>query len=110
MEGKLSTLFGRAVLIAGMKKLPKSGAFFMPISRCGLELFEEVAGRAGDVDSAGGSALAVLDPLDDAGWFGALGTVGALGGIHCFLTVAGFGYFCHDETPLMLKFGVSRFG
>ena len=75
-----------------------------------LELLEEVAGRAGDVDSAGCAALAVLDPLDDAGGLGALGTIGALAGVHCFFTVACFGYFGHDETPLMRKFGVSRVG
>ena len=62
----------------------------------GLELFEEVASRAGDIDSAGGSALAILDTLDDAGGLGALGTIGALVGIHDLLTVAGLGNLRHD--------------
>ncbi len=82
----------------------------MQTSQCGLELFEEVAGRAGDVDSAGGSALAVLDPLDDAGGFGALRTVGALVGIHDLCAVTGFGNLSHNESPLMREFGVSRVG
>ena len=76
---------------------PWSSALYQELEA--LELLVEVAGRAGDVDSAGDSALAVLDALYDADGFGALGTVGALGGIHCFLTVAGFGYFCHDDFP-----------
>ena len=42
----------------------------------GLELFEKLACRAGDVDSAGDAALAVFDALHDAGGFAALGTVG----------------------------------
>ncbi len=60
-----------------------------------LELFEEIADRAGDVDSAGGSALAILDTLDDAGRLGALGAVGALGCVHYFLTVGSFSNLGH---------------
>src|SRR6266851_833011 len=75
-----------------------------------LELFEEVAGRAGDVDSAGGAALAVLDALDDAGWFGALRTIGALVSIHDLLTVAGLGNLRHNAcSPWFECFG-SRAG
>jgi hypothetical protein len=71
-----------------------------------LELFEEVAGRAGDVHSAGNAALAILDALDDAGGLGALGAVGALLGIHDLLAVTGFGDLCHcsvlPETKVWL--------
>ena len=62
-----------------------------------LELLEEVASRAGDVDSAGDAALAVLDALDDAGGLGALGTIGALLCIHDLFAVAGFGNLRHCE-------------
>ena len=61
-----------------------------------LEFFEEIARRAGDIYSAGSSALPVLDTLDDAGGFGALGTIRALVGIHDLLTVAGLGNFRHN--------------
>src|ERR1700751_3373924 len=61
-----------------------------------LEFFEEVARRAGDIHSARSTALAVLDTLDDAGGFGALGTIRALVGIHDLLTVAGLGNFRHN--------------
>ena len=54
----------------------------------GLELLEEIAGRAGDVDSAGNATLAVLDALDDARGFGALGAICGLGGVHDLLAVA----------------------
>ena len=66
----------------------------------GLELFEEFAGRAGDVDSAGDAALAVLDALDDTSGFGALGTVGALLCIHDLFAVAGLGNLCHCDDLL----------
>ena len=61
-----------------------------------LELFEEVAGRAGDVNSAGSAAFTVLDALDDTGWFRALRAIGALVSIHYFLTVAGLGNLRHN--------------
>jgi hypothetical protein len=64
-----------------------------------LELFEELAGGAGDVDAARDAALTILDALYDAGGFGALGTVGALAGIHCFFAVAGLGYLRHGVSP-----------
>src|ERR1700679_1101608 len=71
-----------------------------PVPRHCLELFEELADRAGDVDSAGDAALAVLDALDDAGGLGALGTIGALLCIHDLLAVAGLGNLCHcDDLP-----------
>jgi hypothetical protein len=62
----------------------------------GLELFEELAGRAGDINSARGSALTILHALDDAGRLGALWAIGALVGIHDLLTVAGLGNLCHN--------------
>ena len=63
-----------------------------------LELFEEVAGRAGDVNSAGCAALAVLDPLDDAGGLAALGTIGALGRVHYLLAVCCLGDLSHGNS------------
>ena len=60
-----------------------------------LELFEELAGGAGDVDAAGDTALTVLDALDDAGGLGALRAIGALVSIHDLLTVAGLGNLRH---------------
>ena len=68
-----------------------------------LELFEELAGRAGDVDSAGGSAFAVLDALYDASGLGALGAIGALVSIHDLLTVAGLGNLRHDDLFSLLR-------
>jgi hypothetical protein len=62
----------------------------------GLEFFEEIARRTGDIDSAGSAALTVLDTLDDAGGFGALRTIGALVGVHDLLTVAGLGNLRHN--------------
>ena len=61
-----------------------------------LEFFEEIARRAGDIYSAGRTPLPVLNTLDDAGGFGALGTIRALVGIHDLLTVAGLGNFRHN--------------
>ena len=60
------------------------------------EFLEEIARRAGDVYSAGGTALPILNTLDDTGGFGALGTIRALVGIHDLLTVAGLGNFRHN--------------
>src|ERR1700679_2137435 len=71
-----------------------------PVPRHCLELFEELADRAGDVDSAGDAALAVLDALDDAGGLGALGTVGALLCIHDLFAVAGLANLCHCDDLL----------
>ena len=61
-----------------------------------LELFEELAGGAGDVDAARDAALTVLDALDDAGGLGALRAIGALVRIHNLVTVAGLGNLCHN--------------
>src|SRR5260370_14432482 len=68
-----------------------------------LELFEEIARRAGDIHSARSTALAVLDTLDDAGGFGALGTIRALVGIHDLLTVAGLGNLRHNALLSLVR-------
>ena len=66
--------------------MPKVGA-----SGRNLQLLVKFARRAGNKNSAGDAALAVLYALYDAGLLAALGAVGALGSIHHFLTV---GCFC----------------
>jgi hypothetical protein len=66
----------------------------------GLELFEKLASRAGDVHSAGHAALAVLDALNNACGLGALGAIRALLCIHDLIAVAGFGNLRHrDDLP-----------
>src|SRR4030088_1222239 len=75
-----------------------------------LEFFEEIARRAGDIHSAGSTALTVLDTLDDAGRFGALGTIRALVGIHDLLTVAGLGNFRHNACSPWYECCGSRAG
>ena len=67
----------------------------------GLEFFEELAGRTGDVDATRDAALAVLHTLDDAGGLGALGAIGALVGIHDLLAVAGLGNLRHNAFSSM---------
>lgn len=75
-----------------------------------LQLFEELAGGAGDVDAARNAALTILDALDDAGGFGALRAIRALVGIHDLLTVASLGNLCHNScSPWYECFG-SRAG
>jgi hypothetical protein len=68
----------------------------------GLEFFVEFAGGTGDVHPARHTAFPVLDALHDAGWFRALRTVGALGGIHFLFTVACLRNLCHDLSNLLL--------
>ena len=68
---------------------------------CRLELFEEITCRAGDIDSAGNAAFAVLDALNDACCFGALRTFCALVGIHDLLAVACFGNLCHYVLSML---------
>ena len=75
-------------------------------SQRGLELFEELARRAGDIDSARDAALTILHTLDDAGGFGALRTVRALVSIHYLLAVAGLGNLRHNAcSPWCECFG-----
>jgi hypothetical protein len=86
-----------------MKKEPEKRALSHKANRNWLEFFEEIACRAGDVYSAGCTALAVLHTLHDAGRFGALRTVGALVGIHYLLTVAGLGNLRHNACSPCCK-------
>src|ERR1700761_986852 len=71
--------------------------FSLRIEICS-KLFVEVAGGAGDVYAAGDAALAVLDPLHDAGGLAALGTIGALGRVHYLLAVCCLGDFSHGNS------------
>ena len=61
-----------------------------------LELFKEIACRAGNIHSARCAAFTVLYALDDTGRFRALWTIGALVGVHDLLTVAGLGNLRHN--------------
>jgi hypothetical protein len=79
-----------------MTKSPRWGSLSRAADWNGLEFFEEIARRAGDIDSAGSATLTVLDALDDAGGFGALRAIGALVGVHDLLTVAGLGNLRHN--------------
>jgi hypothetical protein len=58
-----------------------------------LQLLEKFASRARDEYPAWDAALAIFDPLDDAGGLATFGAVGALGCVHFFLAVGGFGNF-----------------
>jgi hypothetical protein len=60
-----------------------------------LQLLVEIARRAGDENPAGDAALAVFDPLYDAGGLATLGAVGALGCVHYFLAVCGLSNLGH---------------
>ena len=93
-----------------MTKEPNMGSFIMCFGDRLLELFEEIARRAGDIHSARSTALTVLDTLDDAGGFGALGTIRALVGIHDLLTVAGLGNLRHNACSPWYKCCGSRAG
>ena len=63
-----------------------------------LEFLEEIARRAGDINSARNTALTVLHALHNASWFGALRTIRALVSIHDLLTVAGLGNLRHNSS------------
>ena len=60
-----------------------------------LQLFAKFAGGAGNENSAGDAPLAIFDALHDTCGLPTLGTVGALGGVHYFFAVCGFGDFGH---------------
>jgi hypothetical protein len=61
-----------------------------------LEFFVELASGAGDEDSTGNTALAILHPLYDARGLAALGAIRTLGCVHDFLTICGFrNLYCH---------------
>ena len=65
-----------------------------------LELLEEIAADAGDVNSTWDVALAVFDALYDACGLGALGACSALLCIHDLGAVAGLGNLRHcDDLP-----------
>src|SRR5438270_12815156 len=61
----------------------------------GLQLFVKLAAGAGNKDTAGNVAFAVLDALYDPGGLTALGTIGALGSVHYFLAVCRLGDLGH---------------
>jgi hypothetical protein len=68
----------------------------LPVRGQWLEFLVEFTARAGNKDSAGGVALAVLYSLHDPGRFAAFGAIGALGSVHYFLAVRRFGDLSHD--------------
>jgi hypothetical protein len=78
----------------------------------GLELLVELAGGAGNKNSTGDAALAIFDALDDACGLAALGTVGALGGVHHLLAICSFGdlghYFSCFGYEVILAFGMRQ--
>jgi len=74
--------------------------------KIGLELFEEFACGARDINSSWDAAFAVFHTLDDTGGFGALRTIRALVGVHDLLAVAGFGNLRHNAcSPWCKCFG-----
>lgn len=94
-----------------MTKRAHLGSFVMCFrNRNYSEFFKEIARRAGDIHSARSTALAVLDTLDNACGFGALGTIRALVGIHDLLTVAGLGYLRHNACSPWYEYCGSRAG
>jgi hypothetical protein len=69
-----------------------------------LQLLEELASRAWNVNAAGDAAFAVFHALDDAGGLPTLGAIRTLGGIHDLFAVGCFrdlGAYCHDESLLI---------
>ena len=83
------------------KKRVPNGTLFFHLTD--LELFKEFAGRAGDVNSAWGSTLAILYALNDTCGFGAFGAIRALVSIHDLLTVAGLGNLRHDDLFSLIR-------
>lgn len=71
-----------------------------------LELLEEIACRAGDVDSTGNVTLAILNALDDASGLGALRACCALLCIHDLCAVASFGNLRHCDISLKQMWGL----
>src|SRR5215469_18710686 len=75
-----------------------------------LQLLEELAGGARDVNAARDAAFPVFHALDDARRLAALGAIRALGGIHDLFAVGGFrdlGTYCHDESLLLSNVGAA---
>jgi hypothetical protein len=85
------------------KRKAESGESETPLrlvrnSQFELQLLEEFAGRARDVNPARNAAFAVFDALDDARRLAALGAIGALSGVHDLLAVGcfcDFRAYCH---------------
>ncbi len=76
--------------------------------KCRLKFLKEIAGRTGDIDSAGDAALAVLDALHDARGLAAFGAVRRLRCIHDLLAVASFCNLCHSLEFLLVDCLCSR--
>jgi hypothetical protein len=68
-----------------------------------LELFVELAGRAGDINSARDASFAVFDALHNAGGLAALRTIRALGRVHNFLAICCLGNLGHGEKLSFLS-------
>jgi hypothetical protein len=66
-----------------------------------LQFLEELAARARNEDPSTHIAFTVFNALYDAGGLAALGTIGALGGIHHFLAISGLGYLGHGFDLLL---------
>lgn len=64
-----------------------------------LELLEELASRAGDINATRDAAFTVLGAFHDPGRFAALGAIRGLGRVHLFLTVSCFCDLCHGDCP-----------
>jgi hypothetical protein len=64
-----------------------------------LELLEELATGAGDVDAAGNAAFAVFGALHDASRLAALRAVRRLGRVHLFFAISCFCDLCHVDCP-----------
>src|SRR6185437_13714542 len=67
-----------------------------------LQLLVEIACGAGDIHSTRRTAFPVLHALYNARRLRALRTIRALGGIHLFLAIPGFGNLGH--TSILLAF------
>jgi hypothetical protein len=79
-----------------MTKSPVAGSLSCTSEIFFLEFFEEVASRAGNINSARDAALTVLDAFHNTCGFGALRTVRALVCVHDLLAVAGLGNLRHN--------------
>src|ERR1700754_602658 len=73
------------------------------ITSFSLQLFVEIARRAGDVHPSRNAALAVLHALHNARRLRALRAIGALLCIHDLLAVTGLGNLRHGISPAKLR-------
>ncbi len=60
-----------------------------------LKFLVELTGRTRDIDSAGDTAFAVFDALDDARGLATFGTVGRLRRVHYLFAITSFCNLCH---------------